>query len=107
MISEPTQILRQPTPTLRLGVTGLARAGKTVFISALVRNLLREARLPFFLAAAQNRIERAFLEPQPDHDVPRFASAFLDAKSKGVDVDVAVLSNPDSSELGRFAVIID
>ncbi|MEZ5818282.1 MAG: YcjX family protein [Hyphomicrobiaceae bacterium] len=61
------------TPTLRLGVTGLARAGKTVFITALVRNLLREARLPFFTAAAQSRIVRAYLEPQPDHDVARFA----------------------------------
>ncbi|MGE3916924.1 MAG: YcjX family protein, partial [Hyphomicrobiaceae bacterium] len=60
------------TPTLRLGVTGLARAGKTVFITALVRNLVREARLPFFRASAEGRILRAFLEPQPDHDVPRF-----------------------------------
>ncbi len=61
------------TPTLRLGVTGLARAGKTVFISALVRNLVREARLPFFAAATEGRILRAYLEPQPDDDVPRFA----------------------------------
>jgi predicted YcjX-like family ATPase len=61
------------TPTLRLGVTGLARAGKTVFITALVRNLVREARLPFFAAAAEGRLTRAWLEPQPDHDVPRFA----------------------------------
>jgi len=61
------------TPTLRLGVTGLARAGKTVFITAFVRNLLREAHLPFFSAAAAGRIVRAYLEPQPDHDVPRFA----------------------------------
>ena len=67
MLSELT------TPTLRLGVTGLARAGKTVFITALVRNLLREARLPFFTASTQRRIVRAYLEPQPDHDVPRFA----------------------------------
>ena len=28
------------TPTLRLGVTGLSRAGKTVFITALIRNLV-------------------------------------------------------------------
>ena len=28
------------TPVLRLGVTGLSRAGKTVFIAALVRNLV-------------------------------------------------------------------
>jgi predicted YcjX-like family ATPase len=70
----PSGALRElVTPTLRLGVTGLARAGKTVFITALVRNLVREARLPFFAAAAQGRIARAWLEPQPDHDVPRFA----------------------------------
>ncbi|MGD2024704.1 MAG: YcjX family protein, partial [Methyloceanibacter sp.] len=28
------------TPTIRLGVTGLARSGKTVFIAALVHNLI-------------------------------------------------------------------
>ncbi|MDX2155207.1 MAG: YcjX family protein [Hyphomicrobiaceae bacterium] len=61
------------TPALRLGVTGLARAGKTVFITALVRNLVREARLPFFSAAAEGRIQRAYLEPQPDDEIPRFA----------------------------------
>ena len=36
------------TPTVRLGVTGLARAGKTVFITALVRNLIAGGRLPLF-----------------------------------------------------------
>ena len=60
------------TPTLRLGVTGLARAGKTVFITALVRNLVAGGRLPFFSAMAEGRIERAYLEPQPDDQVPRF-----------------------------------
>jgi predicted YcjX-like family ATPase len=58
---------------VRLGVTGLARAGKTVFITALVRNLLAGGRLPFFAAMAQGRITRAYLEPQPDDSVPRFA----------------------------------
>jgi uncharacterized protein len=61
------------TPPLRLGVTGLSRAGKTVFITALVHNLLRGGRLPFFAASAQGRLLRVFLEPQPDDDVPRFA----------------------------------
>ena len=41
------------TPTLRLGVTGLSRAGKTVFITALVHNLLHGGRLPLFAAASQ------------------------------------------------------
>jgi hypothetical protein len=60
------------TPSVRLGVTGLARSGKTVFITALVRNMLEGGRLPFFSAAAEARIVRAYLEPQPDDDVPRF-----------------------------------
>jgi uncharacterized protein len=60
------------TPTLRLGVTGLSRAGKTVFITALIRNLVSGGRLPFFSPEAEGRIERAYLEPQPDDTVPRF-----------------------------------
>src|SRR4029453_7946227 len=60
------------SPTVKLGVTGLARSGKTVFITALVHNLMARARLPFFDAAAQGRLERAYLEPQPDAFVARF-----------------------------------
>ncbi len=60
-------------PTLRLGVTGLARSGKTVFITSMVHNLLHGGRLPFFDPMAQGRITAVFLEPQPDDDVPRFA----------------------------------
>jgi len=60
------------TPALRLGVTGLSRSGKTVFITALVRNLVSGGRLPFFFPEAEGRIERAYLEPQPDDAVPRF-----------------------------------
>ena len=60
------------TPTLRLGVTGLSRAGKTVFITALVRNLVSGGRLPFLRSDAEGRIESACLEPQPDDSVPRF-----------------------------------
>ena len=58
-------------PTLRLGVTGLSRAGKTVFITALIHALTQGARLPLF--EARGRITRAYLEPQPDDDLPRFA----------------------------------
>jgi predicted YcjX-like family ATPase len=61
------------TPTVRLGVTGLARSGKTVFITALVRSLIAGGRLPFFAAMAEGRIQRAYLEPQPDDRVARFA----------------------------------
>src|SRR4029077_3653 len=60
------------TPTLRLGVTGLARAGKTVFITALVHNLIHGGRLPLFKAYSGGRITGAAPEPQPDDDVPRF-----------------------------------
>ena len=59
-------------PSLRLGVTGLARSGKTVFITALVHNLLHGGRLPVFRAAAGGRLSRAALQPQPDDAVPRF-----------------------------------
>ena len=71
------------TPTLRLGVTGLSRAGKTIFITALIRNLVSGGRLPFFMPEAEGRIERAYLEPQPDDEVPRFDyEAHLDALSR-------------------------
>jgi len=59
---------------LRLGVTGLSRAGKTVFITALVQALTsRGTRLPVFRAESEGRIGRAYLQPQPDDAVPRFA----------------------------------
>src|SRR5947208_16739852 len=59
-------------PTVRLGVTGLSGAGKTVFITALVHQLLHGGRLPVFEAQSGGRIARARLEPQPDDSVPRF-----------------------------------
>src|SRR5229473_2054831 len=59
-------------PTVRLGVTGLSRAGKTVFITALIHGLTRGARFPVFEPFATGRIARARLEPQPDDAVPRF-----------------------------------
>jgi uncharacterized protein len=57
-------------PVIRLGVTGLSRAGKTVFITGLVANLLQRGRMPQLRGAA--RIEAAFLQPQPDMTLPRF-----------------------------------
>jgi uncharacterized protein len=60
-------------PTIRLGVTGLSRSGKTVFITALIHALLKQARMPVFEAMAQGRISKTYLEPQPDDDLPRFA----------------------------------
>ena len=58
---------------MRLGVTGLSRAGKTVFITALIHGLTRGGRFPVFEPYASGRIARARLEPQPDDAVPRFA----------------------------------
>ncbi|MFQ3184190.1 MAG: putative YcjX-like family ATPase [Alteromonas macleodii] len=57
---------------IRLGVTGLSRAGKTVFITSLVANLLNRGRMPQFNAAASGRIQAIYLQPQPDDTVPRF-----------------------------------
>ena len=59
-------------PTLRLGITGLSRAGKTVFITALIHGLTRGGRFPVFEPLSSGRIARARLEPQPDDAVPRF-----------------------------------
>ena len=61
------------TPTLRLGVTGLSRAGKTVFITALVHNLLTGGRLPGFAPLAQGRFIGAQIVESPDAAIPRFA----------------------------------
>ena len=60
-------------PTLRLGVTGLSRSGKTVFITALVHALLKNARLPVFETQTEGRIRKVYLEPQPNDHLPRFA----------------------------------
>jgi len=59
-------------PVIRVGVTGLARSGKTVFITSLVANMLDRGRMPHLAAASEGRIDAAFLQPQPDDTVPRF-----------------------------------
>ncbi|MDE0969051.1 MAG: YcjX family protein [Octadecabacter sp.] len=59
-------------PVIRLGVTGLSRAGKTVFITSLVANLLNRGRMPQLHAATSGRIQTIYLQPQPDDTVPRF-----------------------------------
>ncbi|MEW6436107.1 MAG: YcjX family protein [Pseudomonadota bacterium] len=67
---------------LRLGVTGLSGAGKTIFVTALVQHLTLAARvatlggknaLPVFRVHAEGRLVRGTIEPQPDDAVPRFA----------------------------------
>lgn len=69
-------------PVVRVGVTGLARAGKTVFITSFVANMTDRARMTQLVANAEGRIEAAFLQPQPDDTVPRFDyETHLDALS--------------------------
>ncbi|SON56242.1 putative ATPase [Hartmannibacter diazotrophicus] len=57
---------------VRLGVAGLARAGKTVFITSLVHNLVHDGRLPMFEPWRSRRLIGAELEPQLHDDVPTF-----------------------------------
>ena len=59
-------------PTVRLGVTGLSRSGKTVFITALVHALVSGGKLPLFSGHAEGRIRKVSLAPQPDDVIPRF-----------------------------------
>jgi len=69
-----TDTLKAPfgEPVIRLGVTGLSRAGKTVFITALVANLMNRGRMPQLIAAQSGAIRTAYLQPQPDDTLPRF-----------------------------------
>lgn len=57
-------------PVIRIGVTGLSRAGKTVFITSLVANLMNRGRMPQLRNVAN--IQTAYLQPQPDDTIPRF-----------------------------------
>lgn len=57
---------------IRLGVTGLSRAGKTVFITSLVANLLDRGRMTRFLPETRGAIRAAYLQPHPHDTVPRF-----------------------------------
>ena len=93
------------TPVVRLGVTGLSRAGKTVFITALIQHLTelgrpggagRRASLPVFRVMAEGRLSKGRLEPQPDDQVPRFAYEDHRAALRGGD-DGASRHWPDST----------
>ena len=70
LLSPLTNLVSEPV--IRLGVTGLSRAGKTVFITGLVANLLDRGRMPQLTAEAQRRIEAVWLQPQPDMTLARF-----------------------------------
>ena len=70
---------------VRLGVTGLNRAGKTVFITSLLANLLERGRMTLLSAEGDGRIDAAMLRPQPTPDIPRFE----------FEEHLAALSGPD------------
>lgn len=72
MIARTMQGVGLGDPVIRLGVTGLSRAGKTVFITSLVANLLDRGRMTGLRAVADGRLRAAWLQPQPDDAVPRF-----------------------------------
>lgn len=59
-------------PRLRLGVTGLSRAGKTVFITSLIANLRERGRLTQLSAEADGRFQAVTIQPHPDRETPRF-----------------------------------
>ena len=59
-------------PVVRLGVTGLSRAGKTVFITSLVANLFHSGRMSQLRSAATVQIQSTFLQPQLDDTLARF-----------------------------------
>ena len=93
------------TPVVRLGVTGLSRAGKTVFITALIQHLTelgapgarRQNALPVFRVMAEGRLTRGRLEPQPDDQVPRFAYEDHRAALKGGDAMAPARHWPEST----------
>lgn len=57
---------------IRLGVTGLSGAGKTVFITSLVAGLQNSKNMVELVAAREGRIKAANLEPHPEGTIPRF-----------------------------------
>ena len=59
-------------PTVKLGVTGLSRAGKTVFITSLVHNFIQGDHLPIFNVAREGRLLKVKLGEQPDSNIARF-----------------------------------
>lgn len=67
-----TAARRLTEPVIRLGVTGVSRAGKTVFITGLVANLLDRGRMAQLRAESAGQIMAVHLQPQPDLTLPRF-----------------------------------
>lgn len=59
-------------PRIALGVTGLSRSGKTVFITSLIANLLARGRLAGVSAIADGRVQAVIVAQHPDRGTPRF-----------------------------------
>ncbi|MDG1935489.1 MAG: YcjX family protein [Paracoccaceae bacterium] len=57
---------------IRLGVTGLARSCKSVFITSMVANMLEGGRIPQLSTVVQGQVVTSFLQPQTDDTVARF-----------------------------------
>ena len=60
------------TPTIKLGVTGLANSGKTVFINALVHNLVHSDNFELLEAQTNERIKKVSVQKHPNKDISRF-----------------------------------
>src|SRR3546814_20485121 len=59
--------------SIRLGVAGFRRSGKTVLLTSLIHNLLSERRnLPFLNGAGEDRLIAARPRPQRNPTVARF-----------------------------------
>ena len=69
-----------PNSSVRLAVTGLSRAGKTVFITSLIHNLLGAAlaypngrhRMPLLKVAGEGRLRSATVQGEAAQKVPQF-----------------------------------
>ena len=55
-------------PKMALGVTGLSRAGKTVFITSLIANLMARARMGRLSVEADGRVKAVILQQHPDRE---------------------------------------
>lgn len=65
--------------TIRLGVTGLSRSGKTIFITSLINNLITKANLDKFTPARDGRLISAEIVPHRSK-IPAFPYAANVAK---------------------------
>jgi len=104
-------------PSLRLGVTGLSRSGKTVFLTALIQHLtsaaspamrLKKNPLPVFRVHAEGRLSGGHLEPQPDDAVPRFAFEDHISALTGPGGDIDARHWPESTRrISEFRLRLD